>query len=52
MYSLIDIFEEIEKVIEEGHPPISTYISYLEIYNEQINDLLNPGSDNLKIIED
>ena len=27
-------------------------ISYLEIYNEQINDLLNPGSINLKIIED
>lgn len=27
-------------------------VSYLEIYNEQINDLLNPGSTNLKIIED
>ena len=27
-------------------------ISYLEIYNEQINDLLNAGSSNLKIHED
>jgi len=27
-------------------------ITYLEIYNEQINDLLNPGSTNLKIIDD
>ena len=26
-------------------------VSYLEIYNEQINDLLNPGSSNLKIKE-
>ena len=27
-------------------------ISYLEIYNEQINDLLNPGAVNLKISDD
>lgn len=28
------------------------WVSYLEIYNEQINDLLSPGSQNLKIKED
>lgn len=31
---------------------IKLCITYLEIYNEQINDLLNPGSTNLKIIDD
>lgn len=33
-------------------PNVKLCISYFEIYNEQINDLLNPGSTNLKIIED
>ncbi|CAI2374245.1 unnamed protein product [Moneuplotes crassus] len=28
------------------------WISYLEIYNEAINDLLNPGSTNMKLKED
>lgn len=27
-------------------------VSYLEIYNEQINDLLNPGAVNLRLQED
>lgn len=31
---------------------INVCISYLEIYNEQINDLLNQGSNNLKILDD
>lgn len=31
---------------------IKLCITYLEIYNEQINDLLNPGNINLKIIDD
>eukprot|EP00359_Climacostomum_virens_P006452 CAMPEP_0204902852 /NCGR_PEP_ID=MMETSP1397-20131031/3921_1 /ASSEMBLY_ACC=CAM_ASM_000891 /TAXON_ID=49980 /ORGANISM="Climacostomum Climacostomum virens, Strain Stock W-24" /LENGTH=1040 /DNA_ID=CAMNT_0052071421 /DNA_START=20 /DNA_END=3139 /DNA_ORIENTATION=- len=30
----------------------NVWASYLEIYNEQINDLLSPGSTNLKIKED
>jgi len=28
------------------------WVSYLEIYNESINDLLVPGSSNLKLKED
>jgi centromeric protein E len=27
-------------------------VSYLEVYNERINDLLNPSSDNLRVYED
>jgi hypothetical protein len=27
-------------------------VSYLEIYNESVNDLLNPSSQNLKIFDD
>ena len=27
-------------------------ISYFEIYNEQVNDLLHPGGVNLKIVDD
>ena len=45
IYSLKDIFEK--------HPGAGQLkISYLEIYNEQINDLLVEGSTNLKIIDE
>lgn len=46
-YSLQDVCSIL--LDQEG---IKVSISYLEIYNEQINDLLNPGSTNLKIIDD
>ena len=44
-YSLKDICDEVL-----GKENVKLCISYFEIYNEQINDLLNPGSTNLKII--
>ena len=44
IYSLKDIFEK--TVNAEIH------ISYLEIYNEQINDLLVEGATNLKIADE
>lgn len=49
-FSLKDIFLKFSKKYTSKSYKIA--ISYLEIYNEQINDLLNPGSINLKIIED
>ena len=45
IYSLKDIFSN-------QPPEISIKISYLEIYNEQINDLLKEGSVNLKIADE
>lgn len=39
IYSLKDIFRHFDK---QDHKKFSVYISYMEIYNEQINDLLNP----------
>ena len=47
-FTLLDIFRESETLSGE----MKMSISYLEIYNEQINDLLNPSSTNLKIHED
>ena len=50
IYSLKDIFRKFPKANLTNKNRIT--ISYLEIYNEQINDLLSPGSVNLKIQED
>lgn len=47
--TLRDIFNEINKDMERSY---KIKISYLEIYNESINDLLVPGSVGLKIKED
>lgn len=44
MHSLRDIFSK-----KSAHTKIK--ISYLEIYNEQINDLLQEGAVNLKIAD-
>ncbi len=44
LYSLKDIFKKFNR---EG----DLNISYLQIYNEQINDLLQEGSTNLKIVD-
>eukprot|EP00357_Protocruzia_adherens_P008266 CAMPEP_0115016942 /NCGR_PEP_ID=MMETSP0216-20121206/27785_1 /TAXON_ID=223996 /ORGANISM="Protocruzia adherens, Strain Boccale" /LENGTH=259 /DNA_ID=CAMNT_0002387591 /DNA_START=38 /DNA_END=814 /DNA_ORIENTATION=+ len=44
-----DVFQGIKRDTENDY---SVWISYLEIYNEQINDLLSPGTSNLKIKED
>jgi centromeric protein E len=45
LYSLKHIFGKVP-------PQTSLKISYLEIYNEQINDLLKEGSVNLKIVDE
>ena len=45
-----DIFIAISN--NESQNEYKVWISYLEIYNESINDLLNPGSTNLKLKED
>ena len=47
--SIRDIFQNISKDFDHEY---SVWVSYLEIYNEQINDLLVPGATNLKIKED
>lgn len=52
-FSLLDLFEQVEKLKHSPEAPrLSFYINYLEIYNEIINDLLEPANINLKIIED
>ena len=45
-----DIYNFIEK--HEGEREIHLWASYLEIYNEQVNDLLDKNNTNLKIRED
>ncbi|CAG9321920.1 unnamed protein product [Blepharisma stoltei] len=47
--SIKDIFQSIAKDADREY---SVWVSYLEIYNEHINDLLVPGSNNLKIKDD
>ncbi|CAI2381149.1 unnamed protein product [Moneuplotes crassus] len=47
--TLRDIFTQVNKDVENTY---KIKISYLEIYNESINDLLVPGSSNLKIKDD
>lgn len=44
-----DIFKNFEKNEKINS---SVFISYMEIYNEQINDLLNPEGLNLRIVDD
>ncbi len=46
-YSLMDICNNLL-----DKDDVRLCITYLEIYNQQINDLLNPGNTNLKIIDD
>ena len=45
--SIRDIF----RIVNKNPEAYTIYVSYLEIYNEQINDLLIPTSTNLKIKE-
>lgn len=47
--SIREIFQTIVKDTENEY---NVWVSYIEIYNEQINDLLAPGKINLKIKED
>ena len=43
------LFALIGRAQAGGAPPTSVRASYLELYNEQINDLLNPASTNLNL---
>ncbi len=47
--ALRDIFNQIEKDNENSY---NVYCSYIEIYNENINDLLNSHSTLLKLVDD
>ncbi|OMJ72464.1 hypothetical protein SteCoe_29093 [Stentor coeruleus] len=47
--SIREIFQTIVKDTENEY---NVWITYIEIYNEQINDLLAPGKVNLKVKED
>ena len=44
-----DVFQNISRDLDHDY---SIWVSYLEIYNEQINDLLVPGSTGLKVKDD
>ena len=44
-----DVFNGIKN--DEEHE-YNVWVSYLEIYNENINDLLQPGQSNLKLKDD
>ena len=46
------ILHSLRDVFDQKNPKNSINISYLEIYNEQINDLLQEGSVNLKIADE
>lgn len=48
--SIKDIFAFKEK--NKGERDISIWVSYMELYNEQINDLLDKSNVNLKLRED
>ena len=47
--SVRDIFSAIKNDTENDY---NVWVSYMEIYNESINDLLNPGKQNLKVMDD
>ena len=47
--ALRDIFNQIDKDKENAY---NVYCSYIEIYNENIIDLLNSHSPNLKLVDD
>jgi hypothetical protein len=47
--ALRDIFLEVEQRALAGTQLFTVCVSYLEIYNEQVNDLLNPKATNLKL---
>lgn len=49
-HSLQDIFSFAEEVREDRD--VSIWLSYMEIYNESVNDLMDSGNTNLKIRED
>lgn len=48
--SLQDLFRTMEK--RENTHSYAVWVSYLEIYNEKLCDLLNPEQQNLKITDD
>jgi centromeric protein E len=47
---MMDVLSFTEEVRESRD--VSLWVSYMEIYNEQVNDLLDPSNTNLKIRED
>jgi kinesin family protein 1 len=47
-----DMFRKIEKIQEDGVTKCTVEVSYLEIYNERVRDLLNPSTKgNLRVRE-
>ena len=52
IYSLIDVFDRVKNInLSKNTQKLKIVISYMEIYNEQVNDLLNPDQTNLKIVD-
>jgi centromeric protein E len=49
-HSMMDVLSHAEAVREERE--VTIFVSYMEVYNEQVNDLLDASNTNLRIRED
>lgn len=49
-YSIMDLFSFAEQVREDRE--VTVWVSYIEVYNEQVNDLLDASNTNLRLRED
>jgi len=49
-FSMMDVLSHAEAVREERE--VTIFVSYMEVYNEQVNDLLDASNTNLRIRED
>lgn len=46
-----DLFERIHQLSDNGQQQFQVEVSYIEIYNERVRDLLNPRTKHLKVRE-